>query len=83
LKEAPPVPEEAQALHDRIWDVAVTTSLKHGGMINEHHGVGLKLSRFMQAQYGPAWPLLEALKRAIDPHGIMNPGKVGFEGTPT
>jgi alkyldihydroxyacetonephosphate synthase len=81
LSDAPADPHDAQALHDRIWDVAVTTSLQHGGMINEHHGVGLKLSRFMPAQYGSAWPLLEAIKRAIDPNGIMNPGKVGFETT--
>jgi alkyldihydroxyacetonephosphate synthase len=79
LKEAPADPREAQALHDQIWDVAVATSLKHGGMINEHHGVGLKLSRFMPAQYGAAWPLLERIKDAMDPNGIMNPGKVGFE----
>jgi alkyldihydroxyacetonephosphate synthase len=79
LDEAPADPAEAQALHDRIWDVAVRTSLEHGGMINEHHGVGLKLSRFMPAQYGSTWPFLQLLKRAIDPHGIMNPGKVGFE----
>ncbi len=78
LKEAPADPDEAAALHDRIWDVAVRTSLAHGGMINEHHGVGLKLSRFMPEQYGSAWPLLEAIKHAIDPHHIMNPGKVGF-----
>ena len=78
LKETPADPREAQDLHDRIWDVAVRTSLAHGGMINEHHGVGLKLSRFMKAQYGPAWPLVERLKQAIDPNGIMNPGKVGF-----
>jgi alkyldihydroxyacetonephosphate synthase len=78
LKETPADPHEAQALHDRIWDVAVRTSLEHGGMINEHHGVGLKLSRFMKDQYGAAWPLVERLKQAIDPHGIMNPGKVGF-----
>jgi alkyldihydroxyacetonephosphate synthase len=82
LKEAPADPVEAQALHDRIWDVAVTTSLENGGMINEHHGVGLKLSRFMRAQYGSAWPLLEAIKGAIDPNGIMNPGKVGFGEVP-
>jgi alkyldihydroxyacetonephosphate synthase len=82
LKQAPADPREAQALHDRIWDVAVETSLAHGGMINEHHGVGLKLSRFVQAQYGSAWPLLESLKRAIDPNGIMNPGKVGFGTVP-
>jgi alkyldihydroxyacetonephosphate synthase len=79
LDEAPADPVEAQDLHDRIWDVAVRTSLEHGGMINEHHGVGLKLSRFMPAQYGSTWPFLKLLKRAIDPHGIMNPGKVGFE----
>ena len=58
--------------------MAVRTSLANGGMINEHHGVGLKLSRFMKEQYGAAWPLVERLKQAIDPNGIMNPGKVGF-----
>jgi alkyldihydroxyacetonephosphate synthase len=78
LKETPADPREAQDLHDRIWDVAVRTSLANGGMINEHHGVGLKLSRFMKEQYGTAWPLVERLKQAIDPNGIMNPGKVGF-----
>ncbi len=79
LDDVPQDPDEARALHDQLWDVAVHTSLANGGMINEHHGVGLKLSRFMPAQYGAAWPLLKALKRAIDPNGIMNPGKVGFE----
>jgi alkyldihydroxyacetonephosphate synthase len=79
LDQAPRDPVEAEALHNRLWDVAVHTSLEHGGMINEHHGVGLKLSRFMKAQYGDAWPLLESIKNAIDPNRIMNPGKVGFE----
>ncbi|MCC7010033.1 MAG: FAD-binding oxidoreductase [Acidobacteria bacterium] len=83
LRAAPADPREARALHDRLWDAAVETSLRHGGMINEHHGVGLKLSRFMRAQYGAAWPLLEAIKQTIDPHGIMNPGKVGFEERPS
>jgi alkyldihydroxyacetonephosphate synthase len=47
-------------------------------MINEHHGVGLKLSRYMRKQYGDAWPLLLKIKKTIDPNGIMNPGKTGF-----
>jgi alkyldihydroxyacetonephosphate synthase len=83
LKQAPADPQAAQDLHNRIWDVAVATSLANGGMINEHHGVGLKLSRFMPAQYGAAWPLLERIKDAMDPNGIMNPGKVGFERNPS
>jgi alkyldihydroxyacetonephosphate synthase len=82
LRDAPAEPEDAERLHNEIWDVAVRTSLAHGGMINEHHGVGLKLHRFMREQYGAAWPFLESLKRAIDPHGIMNPGKVGFDPVP-
>ncbi len=77
--EAPPQdPEEAIRLHNRIWNTAVTASLENGGMINEHHGVGLKLARFMRRQYGDAWPLLQDIKNTLDPKGIMNPGKVGF-----
>jgi alkyldihydroxyacetonephosphate synthase len=58
----------------------MSAALEHGGMINEHHGVGLKLSRFMRRQYGEAFDLLEVIKEALDPNGIMNPGKVGFGG---
>jgi alkyldihydroxyacetonephosphate synthase len=74
-------PEEAEAairLHNRVWHTAMTAVLENGGMVNEHHGVGLKLSRFMRRQYGPAWPMLERIKKSLDPKGIMNPGKVGF-----
>ena len=47
-------------------------------MLNEHHGIGLKLGRLMREQYGPAWPTLDALKHTLDPRGIRNPGKLGF-----
>lgn len=56
----------------------MTTSVAHGGMINEHHGVGLKLGRYMRLQHGPAMDFLQTIKNAIDPAGIMNPGKTGF-----
>jgi len=70
--------DEALALHDRLWDAAVATSLAHGGIINEHHGIGLKLGRFMRPQYGEAFEVMLAVKKAWDPDGIMNPGKLGF-----
>lgn len=78
IENPPHDAEEAIRLHNRVWNTAITAALEGGGMINEHHGVGLKLSRFMQRQYGDAWPLIQRLKRAIDPNGIMNPGKLGF-----
>ena len=36
----------------------------------------------MTEQYGPAWTLLQAIKDAIDPLGIMNPGKQGYRVPP-
>jgi alkyldihydroxyacetonephosphate synthase len=77
--DSPPEdPAEAIALHDELWDVGVSTSIKFGGTINEHHGVGLKLGRFMRPQYGAAFDLIRGVKDAWDPDGIMNPGKLGF-----
>jgi alkyldihydroxyacetonephosphate synthase len=78
VEEPPQDAQEALRLHNRIWNTAITASLDNGGMVNEHHGVGLKLARYMPRQYGDAWPFLQTLKGAIDPNGIMNPGKVGF-----
>ena len=78
IEKPPQDAEEALRLHNRIWNTAMTAVLENGGMINEHHGVGLKLARFMRRQYGDAWPFMLKLKKTIDPNGIMNPGKVGF-----
>jgi alkyldihydroxyacetonephosphate synthase len=78
IENPPEDAEEALRLHNRIWNTAMSAVLENGGMINEHHGVGLKLSRYMRRQYGDAWPLMLNLKNTIDPNGIMNPGKVGF-----
>lgn len=80
IKEPPQDPTEALQLHNRVWNTAMTAVLENGGMVNEHHGVGLKLSRFMRRQYGEAWDMLESIKHTLDPNGIMNPGKVGFGG---
>ena len=78
IEEPPQDAEEALRLHNRVWNTAMTAVMENGGMINEHHGVGLKLARFMRRQYGDAWPFLVRMKQTIDPNGIMNPGKTGF-----
>jgi len=78
IDNGPEDPQEAIALHDRVWDAAIKASLDNGGSLNEHHGVGLKLGRFMRVQHGAAFDLLLGVKDAWDPDGILNPGKLGF-----
>ena len=41
--------------------------LAAGGVINDHHGVGIKLAPFMRPQWGAAFDQLERIKRALDP----------------
>jgi len=78
IEEPPAAAQDALQLHNRVWNAAMSAVLENGGMINEHHGVGLKLGRYMRRQYADAWPFLLRLKQMIDPNGIMNPGKTGF-----
>ncbi len=69
---------DALALHDRIWHDGITSVLAAGGVMNDHHGVGLKLGPYMEAQHGPALDVMKRIKTALDPLGIMNPGKLGL-----
>jgi len=49
-----------------------------GGSIEYVHGVGLRLGHLMQREIGSGMKALHALKKAFDPDGIMNPGKLGL-----
>jgi alkyldihydroxyacetonephosphate synthase len=69
---------DSLALHDRIWEDGMTAALDAGGVINDHHGVGIKLGPYMQRQHGGALDAMRQIKAALDPNNIMNPGKMGF-----
>jgi alkyldihydroxyacetonephosphate synthase len=78
MDKPPEDPEEAIRLHNRIWNAGIRAALANGGVINDHHGVGLKLGRLMKEQYGPAMCIFEGIKKTVDPNGIMNPWKLGL-----
>ncbi len=80
IENPPKDPREAVAQYNRIWDVAIHEAIQNGACINEHHGIGLKLGRMMKELYGPAYSVLENIKKTLDPNNIMNPGKMGFKG---
>ena len=69
---------DALALHDRIWDDGMTAALDAGGVMNDHHGVGIKLGPYMRRQHGAALDTMRHIKTALDPNGVMNPGKMGL-----
>ena len=47
-----------------------------GGTISGEHGIGIGKRGLMEAQHGPAWAVMGAIKRTLDPNNIMNPGKM-------
>ena len=77
--ETPPEdPHELLFVHNSIWNDALRAAIEAGGVLNEHHGIGLKLSRLVPELYGNSFDILKNLKKSLDPNGIMNPGKLGF-----
>jgi alkyldihydroxyacetonephosphate synthase len=69
---------EALYLHNMIWNDALRAAIKAGGVLNEHHGIGLKLSRLVPELFGTAFQVIEKLKKSLDPNSILNPGKLGL-----
>lgn len=77
-KDVPKDPHEAILLYNEIWNTGIRAAMANGGIINEHHGIGIKLGRLMKEQYGPAFQVFEKIKKELDPNNIMNPGKAGL-----
>ncbi|MDX9991023.1 MAG: FAD-linked oxidase C-terminal domain-containing protein [Anaerolineales bacterium] len=60
-----------------IAEATLALTLRLGGAMSSEHGDGLVRSEFLEATYGPAVvAAMRALKRAADPHNLLNPGKI-------
>ncbi len=65
-----------EGYYNAAWDLITNTVLAHGGALSHHHGVGLNRSRFLVDALGhPGYDVLCGIKAALDPNGILNPGK--------
>lgn len=73
-----PDPELRDDYYLRVWNAGVRATLEAGGALSHHHGIGLNRARFMPTALGNSMDVLNALKRALDPNGILNPGKLGL-----
>lgn len=67
----------AQQRVERFNDTVVSAALALGGTSTGEHGVGLGKSKYMVHEHGEtAVELMRQIKQLLDPHGILNPGKV-------
>jgi alkyldihydroxyacetonephosphate synthase len=68
----------AAALDRSWWEAAMRACLDAGGTISHHHGIGRLKAPWLEEELGGWYEVLRAVKRALDPHGIMNPGALGL-----
>jgi alkyldihydroxyacetonephosphate synthase len=68
----------AEDYYSAAWQAVMDAVIDAGGAISHHHGIGINRSRFMTPSLGKAALLLETIKGALDPRGILNPGKLGI-----
>ncbi len=69
----------ADELADRLHRLAIEV----GGTVTGEHGTGAVRQPYMRAEHGDALDLMRRVKDALDPKGILNPGKIyGPDGTP-
>jgi alkyldihydroxyacetonephosphate synthase len=64
----------AESFYQAAWAAVLRATCSHGGSISHHHGRGPYLAEALNGGYA----VLETLKAALDPAGVMNPGKLGF-----
>ena len=63
---------EAQRLNDRL----IERALAMDGTCTGEHGIGLGKRKYLRAEHGEAVTAMRAIKDALDPQNIMNPGKM-------
>ncbi|MBN8749817.1 putative FAD-linked oxidoreductase [Xylophilus ampelinus] len=62
----------AEALAERV----AMRAIRLGGTCTGEHGIGLHRIHQLEAEHPEGVELMQAIKRALDPKGIMNPGKM-------
>jgi len=73
-------------MDDEQWNKLVLAAdkihraaLELGGTVSSEHGIGLARAEYLPEQMGQeAFSVMRSIKNALDPQGILNPGKMGL-----
>lgn len=71
--------DEMRVYHHSIQRIIVEETLKLGGSMCHHHGIGKYRNEWTREEHGSAYYILEKLKAAFDPNGIMNFGTIFYQ----
>jgi len=73
----PEMVERVEKANDALFRMAIAM----GGTITGEHGIGTMKAKYMTMEHGEiAMDVMRTIKRALDPHNIMNPGKMDLNG---
>jgi glycolate oxidase len=70
---------DAKQIHnaEKAFDEIFTEAVRLGGTITGEHGTGLAKKKFLERiSDPPALDVMRRIKEAVDPNGILNPGKI-------
>jgi alkyldihydroxyacetonephosphate synthase len=69
----------AAVSYQKLVDDLLTACHETGGSISHHHGIGRGKAHLLPLEHGAAGTkFLRAIKRALDPNSVMNPGALGL-----
>lgn len=71
--------DEMRIYHHPMQRIIVEETLKLGGSMCHHHGIGKFRNEWSKEEHGSAYYMLEKLKEAFDPKGIMNFGTIFYQ----
>ena len=69
---------DARERLSRTVDELLSLTREMGGSMEYCHGVGVRLAHLMAREHGGGLEVMRSIKRALDPQGILNPGKLGL-----
>lgn len=71
--------DEFRMYHHPLQTIIVEETLKLGGSMCHHHGIGKYRNQWTKEEHGSAYYMLEKLKETFDPNGVMNFGNIFYQ----